>query len=392
MFLAKYNHTMLRPRLQQLPSCSLAVALLFLVLQPALGSRLPSASAPCSEAPTCAESFHAFPLSDGVSLGLWQPTGQPALGSAFNATQALVMVHGTDRNADQYLCWALQAVTQAGRSIEDTVVIAPFFADADDKVADGIIFWDQNLGWKEGDESSATLRLRLSSFAAMDAVLAVLADAARYPLLQRIVIAGHSAGGQFVSRYAMFGNFERSSGTVVFVPANPSSQPYLDASRPANLPQHGSCSPLSYCDNTTIPDFPFVFRVPPPPSVASCNGYDSWLYGLNALNNYTRNVSASTAAALLRQRLKAGLLRVLLGGADVCNEKFCPSCDSHDIDSGCEASFMGNCRLQRGWAYYRHLQQFYGDALLPAPVTVPGVGHDACLMFTSPLGLAALFG
>ena len=376
------------PLLHQLFPCLIVFHLL--ALYPALGASLSAVA--CSESPTCSETFHAFPLGDGVSLGLWQPADQPPLGSVFNASQALVMVHGTDRNADQYLCWALQALQLAGRSTQDTVVVAPFFADADDKVADGIIYWDENLGWKEGDTSSGKLRLALSSFAVMDAVIAILSDATRYPHMQRIVVAGHSAGGQFVSRYAMFGLAQRSASNVVFVPANPSSQPYLDASRPANLPQDGSCLPLSYCDNATIPDFPFVFHVPQPASVANCSDYNNWLYGLNALNNYTRNVSAGVAVALLQRRLKAGLLRVLLGGADICNEKFCSSCDSHDIDSGCQASFMGNCRLQRGWAYYRHLQQFYGDAQLPAPVTVPGVGHDACSMFTSSQGLRALFG
>ena len=228
----------------------------------------------------------------------------------------------------------------------------------------------------------------------MDAIVAALSDRALYPLMQRVLIAGHSAGGQFVSRYAMFANLDVLSPSLSFVlvPANPSSQPYLDSSRPSNLPRAGSCLPLSYCDNATIPDFPFVFRVPQHSSVFNCSSYDNWLYGLNALNEYTRNVSAGVAEARLHRRLKAGALRVLLGGADVCNEKFCPSCDSHDIDSGCEASLQGNCRLQRGWAYYRHLQQFYSDAQLPPPVVVPAVGHDACSMFTSPQGLAALFG
>jgi pimeloyl-ACP methyl ester carboxylesterase len=357
----------------------------------AIGGSAPSSSA-CSQTPICGETFVAFPLVRGVSLGLWQAAGQPPFGTAFNASQAFVMVHGSDRNADQYLCWALLALDAAGRSISDTVVMAPFFADADDKVSDGIIFWDQNLGWKEGDNSSATLPLSLSSFAVMDAVVATLSDTALYPHMQRILIAGHSAGGQFVSRYAMFGASGLSPPELVFVSANPSSQPYLDASRPANIPLAGSCAPLSYCDNSTIPDFDYVFRVPLPPSVANCSGYDSWLYGLQALNSYTRNVTARVAVSLLHQRLKAGSLRVLLGAADVCNEKFCPDCDSHDIDSGCEASLMGNCRFQRGWAYYRHLQNFYRDTELPAPVTVPGVAHDACSMFTSSLGIRVLFG
>jgi hypothetical protein len=367
------------------------VLLLLLLFHPATSSISRSMSVSCSEAPTCDETFHAFSLGGGVALGLWQAAGQPSLGSPFNASQAFIIVHGTDRNAAQYLCWALQALAAAGRSIDDTIVIAPFFADADDKVSDGIIYWDENLGWKEGDESTTKLRLRLSSFAVMDALVATLSSSL-YPLMQRILVAGHSAGGQFVSRYAMFRSLEQSRPNVVFVPANPSSQPYLDASRPANLPLAGSCLPLSYCDNATIPDFSFDFRVPQPPSIANCSGYDSWLYGLTALNPYTRNTSAAVAISLLQQRLKAGLVRVLLGGADVCNEKFCAACDSHDIDSGCEASFMGNCRLQRGWAYYRHLQRFYGDAQLPPPVTVPGVGHDACSMFTSPQGLRVLFG
>ena len=374
---------------------NLAVALLLLLFHlfhPAISSTPRSMAAACSEAPVCDEVFHTFALGGGVALGLWQPAAQPPLGSAFNASQAFIMVHGTDRNADQYLCWALQAAAAAGRSAEDTVIVAPFFADADDKVSDGIIYWDQNLGWKEGDESSAKLRRRLSSFAAMDALVATLSDAALYPMMQRILIAGHSAGGQFVSRYAMFGSLQPPRPVLAFVPANPSSQPYLDPSRPANLPPAGSCLPRSYCDNTTIPDFAFEFRVPPPASVANCSDYDSWLYGLRALNPYTRNVSAAVAAQLLLQRMKAGLVRVLLGAADVCNEKFCPTCDSHDIDSGCQASLMGNCRLQRGWAYYRHLQRFYGDAQLPPPVTVPAVGHDACSMFTSPQGVRVLFG
>ena len=370
------------------------LSLLLLLLCLAAGSLGRAPPPACSDTPVCNETLYQFPLAPGVSLDLWQPAGQPPLGTASNATHAFIVVHGTDRNADQYLCWALQALQAAGGSTEHTVVIAPFFADADDKVSPGVIFWDQNLGWKEGNESSGRLPRRLSSFAVMDAMVAALSNRALYPLMQRVLIAGHSAGGQFVSRYAMFANLDVLSPSLSFVlvPANPSSQPYLDSSRPSNLPRAGSCLPLSYCDNATIPDFPFVFSLPQHSSVSNCSSYDNWLYGLNALNEYTRNVSAGVAQARLHRRLKAGALRVLLGGADVCNEKFCPSCDSHDIDSGCEASLQGNCRLQRGWAYYRHLQQFYSDAQLPPPVVVPAVGHDACSMFTSPQGLAALFG
>ena len=87
----------------------LASLLLCFLLHAASGGGLPLPTS-CSDTPTCDETFLAFPLGGGVSLGLWQPAHQPPLGTAFNVTQALVMVHGTDRNAAQYLCWALQAL------------------------------------------------------------------------------------------------------------------------------------------------------------------------------------------------------------------------------------------------------------------------------------------
>lgn len=41
-------------------------------------------------------------------------------------------------------------------------------------------------------------RRRVSSFAAIDEVLHILADKTLFPNLTRVTIVGHSAGGQFV--------------------------------------------------------------------------------------------------------------------------------------------------------------------------------------------------
>ena len=79
---------------------------------------------------------------------------------------------------------------------------------------------------------------RLSSFAVADRLLAELSDAKRFPNLRRIVLAGHSAGGQFVNRYVAVGRLGESGAGPArrleyrFLVANPSSYLYLDGRRP----------------------------------------------------------------------------------------------------------------------------------------------------------------
>lgn len=54
-----------------------------------------------------------------------------------------------------------------------------------------------------------------------------------FPHLASIVVAGHSAGGQFVTRYQMANQVDGTLGVpVTYVVANPSAYPYLDNERP----------------------------------------------------------------------------------------------------------------------------------------------------------------
>ena len=98
-------------------------------------------------------------------------------------------------------------------------------------------------GWKDGSLSEIrrddSTDQRVSSFAVLDALLETLSDRKHWPALDLVVLAGHSAGGQFVQRYAV-----ASAPTVLshqgihtrFVVANPSSYLYFDARRPT---EHG---------------------------------------------------------------------------------------------------------------------------------------------------------
>ncbi len=95
---------------------------------------------------------------------------------------------------------------------------------------------------------------------------------------------------------------------------------------------------------------------------------------------------SATDAATLRARYAASRVTYLLGADDT------DPADS-SLDLGCAAEIQGVNRLERGRAYLEHL----GDSLSAEvyqrqmKVVVPGVGHTAHGMFTSPEGQVSLF-
>jgi len=72
----------------------------------------------------------------------------------------------------------------------------------------------------------------------MDELLRRLARKEVFPHLKTIVVAGHSAGGQFLIRYEMLNQLHAKLGVAIsYGVANPSSYAYID-SQPA---PHGEC-------------------------------------------------------------------------------------------------------------------------------------------------------
>jgi len=156
--------------------------------------------------------------------------------SARNAAvhRALIMIHGTNRNADHYFSTATSAAFLAG-ALDDTVVIAPSFRSSDpgcmDKLQADEVSWScRGDSWRSGGAS--TSNKDLTSFDFVDELLRRLANKKIFPNLTAIVIAGHSAGGQFVSRYEMANHAQDNLGIAVsYVVANPSSYAWPDATR-----------------------------------------------------------------------------------------------------------------------------------------------------------------
>jgi pimeloyl-ACP methyl ester carboxylesterase len=253
-------------------------------------------------------------------------------------TSALVVVHGAERNAKSALEHGQTAAKKAGVG-STTLVLAPWFKTKADHPAKGEPVWSSD-DWKSGGG-------KVSSFAVMDDLLAQLADRKRFPKLVNVALAGHSAGGQFVQRYAIFG---RAQGSVSYVVVNPSSYCYLGPERPST---DGS--------TYTVPKTPCAF--------------DRYKYGLARRAGYVAELTAEQA----RAQYTARRVTILSGGADITHEGA--------LDTSCPAMLQGPHRRARG-AYF---SQRY-----PSPshdrVVIPGVGHDAARMLASPLAWPALFG
>src|SRR5262245_25381680 len=194
---------------------------------------VPAHAAPCMTATAaCVEWIN---LGTGQSRSLIYRT-YPL--SQFNdkVTRALIVVHGGGRDADSYFRTGLAAAFLGG-ALEDTIVISPRLASNDgtscvDVLAPNEINWPCNGdSWRSG--GAATNDEKLTSYDFADEIVRRLARRDVFPNLRGIVVSGHSAGGQFVTRYEMANQLHENAGIpITYVVANPSSYAYLDPERP----------------------------------------------------------------------------------------------------------------------------------------------------------------
>ena len=285
--------------------------------------------------------------------------------------RAVIVIHGRLRDADKYYDLAIRGAN-ASNALADTLVIAPQFLSTADAARHNL---DANLArwnseaWIGGENAKSPFAL--SSFEVIDAVIAMLADRRKFPNLERIVIAAHSSGAQILQRYAIVGRADQvlmkaglqpyadgmdastaksTSMRLRYVVANPSSYLYFDATRP-----HPN---------------------------ARCAEVDRWRYGINDPVAYVQGDMKAIERRYLTRRVI-----YLLGGADV-------DPNHSALDKSCMAEAQGSNRLERGNAYFAHVQKrakMQGIGLRHTRVEVPGVGHDADRMFNSVCGKAALF-
>jgi pimeloyl-ACP methyl ester carboxylesterase len=296
---------------------------------------------------------------------------------------ALIIIHGSNRNADDYFATALSLVEQQHQSkykSSKILVLAPWFPlTTDVDVPPSVLQWnDDGLGgpWRYGASAAAFHDDRdASSFAAIDALITSLQTT--LPLLETVTVAGHSAGGQFFQRWALLtpvitsGN-DTTGISIRAVVANPSSYAYL--------------TPLLWSNghwNTK--------------DATKCPHYNDWEWGLRVSKQYpapyVSYMLVQQSHPELFQRFDSRSVYYLAGSQDVCTiPDNVPNgwCHSHGLETTCMDMVQGVNRWERNWHYFQSLALV--NVTRHRRLVILGVGHDHSLMFHSPHGLEAMFG
>jgi pimeloyl-ACP methyl ester carboxylesterase len=274
--------------------------------------------------------------------------------------RALIVIHGQGRDADNYFRTSL-AATLLANAFTDAIVVSPRFASNDgrgcrDTLDQREVNWPcSGDSWRSGGIAASDPKL--TSYDFMDEIVRKLANKERFPNLSAIVISGHSAGGQFVTRYEMANRVHDTINIpITYVVANPSSYSYLDPERPSGT--NNELRPFGDARN--------------------CTTYDNWPYGLKNRTGYAARLTDDQ----LKKQLAARRVIYLLGELDVL--------PLAGFDSSCPAMAQGPTRLARGQNFATYVNGKYNAQ--HQAIVVPLCGHNARCMFTSEVALPILFG
>lgn len=179
-------------------------------------------------------------------------------------------------------------------------------------------------------------------------------------------MAGHSAGGQLVQRYAAYNSIEHELATprgveMRYLVSAPSSYAYLSAHRP-------------------VPGTTASFEIPSSPP----NDYNEWGFGLEDL--YSR-IEGTTFAGQIQDRYPERRVRYIIGSLD--NDP-----DHASLGTSEEAMLQGQHRLERMPGFFNHLQFFYGEEITQRQdfFVIEDVGHATRATFSSDPGRGFFFG
>jgi pimeloyl-ACP methyl ester carboxylesterase len=344
-----------------------------------VGARLPETATrtvavdPCTHATTTCERWIAFGGGPARSL-VYASYPLDARNTAI--TRALIMVHGAGRNADHYFETATAAGFLAG-ALENTIIIAPHFTAGNDSTRPNEVKWPEGRNsWRSGGMSPTNPTI--SSFDFVDEIVRRLAAKKSFPNLTRIVIAGHSAGGQFATRYAMANKMHGAAGgaSITYVVANPSSYAWPAAERPVPTgdadPSAADKEPLGPDGGKVHTNFTYgAFDTTKAP------GYNRWPAGLDSLSDYVARMSADQ----LKRQLVERPTTYLLGQVDVL--------PLGGFDSSPNAMAQGPTRRARGEAFFKYVTERLGAK--HNAIIVPECGHNDRCVFTTDVVFPVIF-
>ena len=257
---------------------------------------------------------------------------------------AVVVVHGANRDADNYFT-ILNSTLQALDLSDEVVLLAPAFRN-EQEATDEELYWT-NTGWRAGNsslESSA-----VSSFTVVDQLLEQLADREHFPVLEKVIITGHSSGGLFTHLYAAANEVEDQYPELSFTYVSANSQYFY------------------YPDGRRINEATNDLYTP-----TDCTGYDIYPLGYNIVPAYL----SSTTSADYNSRFLNRALIYLLGNGNGSD----PALNTTD----CSATLLGSSRYQRGENMYRYLELAFPAEHQHQRQIVEGIGHNGQGMYQSP--------
>jgi pimeloyl-ACP methyl ester carboxylesterase len=331
----------------------------------------PAAVAPCTKATATCErwiTFGAGPARSMVYASYPLDAANPSI------TRALIMVHGAGRNADHYFETSTAAGFLAG-ALDNTIIIAPRFIAGQDKPSANEVMWPEGgNSWRAGGMSPTNATI--SSFDFVDEIVRKLADKKTFPNLTKIVIAGHSAGGQFATRYEMATKMHDARGvSISYVVANPSSYAWPAAVRPMPL---GDADPATADKEALGAEGEKVHaKFEYGPADTKAPNYNRWPAGLEKLAGYTANMTKEQLVKQLVERPTT----YLLGQVDIL--------PLGGFDSSPNAMAQGPTRRARGEAFFKYVTETLGAT--HSAIIVPECGHNDRCIFTTNIVLPVIF-
>ncbi|WP_136481913.1 hypothetical protein [Cognatitamlana onchidii] len=278
-------------------------------------------------------------------------------------TRCIISFHGGGRNAVGSYEYVQDLSIALGVN-NSTMVLAPHFCQTNDGQPDNVLYWtnEEDGDWRKGD-NAANLG-QVSSFEIIDRLIESAVN--NCPNLLNVVLVGHSAGGQIVTRYSTgtqipeklsLNTIEKPS--IRFIVSNPSSYMYFSNKR---------------WSGGIWPDGSFTTKK------TECSEYNPSHYEAIHLNDYM-----SRDGVDLISNVKNRHVIYLLGDQDTK--------DDLGLDKTCQAMLQGKNRFERGFIFLDHLREEFGAKNVSGHSIsiVPDVGHNTWLMYRSYNGLKAIF-
>ncbi|NLR89967.1 hypothetical protein [Flammeovirga agarivorans] len=264
-------------------------------------------------------------------------------------TSLALVVHGLGYDYQNQFQSIYNSIYDIGK-ISSTLVVAPYFSNSS---ADNNIYWTGAL-WRIGANSVD----EQSSYLLLEKFLKEYVFEGKFPNLKEVLLLGHSAGGQFVQRYAALNNLEQAydNYTFKYVVSDPSS--YL------------------YINNMRFSDSDGLYVVPD-----DCEGYNNYHYGLADISSFTDYRTDLDSTTIVEQDVSR-LVTYATGTEDLDNSD--ESCQANWEGGGSDiVSTSQNSRYKRAL----YMQMFY-DSLYSGEhehrlFEIEGIDHDAAGIYRS---------